>query len=82
MKPQEGRGQTATQVKVLSPVIFNVKEADSVHILEGSKSRFQYGKKLFSLSGSKSAVWSQLRIYRNLGDPVTFWIKSENLQTI
>ena len=28
--------QTATKVNVLSPVIFNVKEADSFHLLEGS----------------------------------------------
>ena len=36
MKPAEGMHQTATQVKVLSPVIFNVREADSFHLLEGS----------------------------------------------
>jgi hypothetical protein len=36
MKPPEGKYQTATQVKVLSPEIFNVGEADSVHLLEGS----------------------------------------------
>jgi hypothetical protein len=40
MKPLEGRCQTATQVKGLSPVNFNVKEADSVHLLEGSKKSF------------------------------------------
>ena len=36
MKLQNGRYQTATQVKVLSPVITNVKEADSLHLLEGN----------------------------------------------
>jgi hypothetical protein len=34
MEPPEGMYQTATQVKVLSPVIFNVKEVDSFHLLE------------------------------------------------
>ena len=36
MKPGVGRYQAATQVKVLSPVISNVEEVDSVHELEGS----------------------------------------------
>ena len=36
MKPGIGRYQTATQVKVLSPVITNIKEVDSVHLLEDS----------------------------------------------
>jgi hypothetical protein len=40
MKPFEGRYQTATQVKGLSPVNFDSKEADSLHILEGGKKGF------------------------------------------
>lgn len=40
MKPLEGKYQTATQVKGLSPVILDVKEADRFHILEGSKKSF------------------------------------------
>jgi hypothetical protein len=40
VKLQGRRSQTATQVKVLSPEIFNIKEADSVHVLEGGKSGF------------------------------------------
>ncbi len=36
MKPSDGRYQTATQVKVFSPVIINVREVDSVHLLEDS----------------------------------------------
>lgn len=36
MKPGVGRHQAATKVNVLSPVIFNVKEADSFHVLEGN----------------------------------------------
>ena len=36
MKPGLGRYQAATKVKVLSPEILIVEEADSVHELEGS----------------------------------------------
>lgn len=36
MKPPEGMYQTATKVKVLSPEIINIEEADSLHLLEGS----------------------------------------------
>ena len=38
MEPPEGMYQTATKVKVLSPEITNIGEADSVHKLEGSMS--------------------------------------------
>ena len=36
MKPTDGRYQTATQVKVISPEIINVGKVDSVHELEDS----------------------------------------------
>lgn len=36
MKPPVGMYQTATQVKVLSSEIYDVEEADSFHLLEGS----------------------------------------------
>jgi len=36
MKPPYGMFQTATQVKVLSSEIYNIEEADSFHLLEGS----------------------------------------------
>lgn len=36
MKPPEGMYQTATKVKVLSPEIHGIEEADSFHMLEGS----------------------------------------------
>ena len=39
MKPPAGMCQTATKVKVLSSEIFNIEEADSFHLLEGSISR-------------------------------------------
>ena len=35
MKPPEGKCQTATKVKVLSPEKTNIEEADSFHKLEG-----------------------------------------------
>ena len=44
MKPQERRFQTATQVKVLSPVNSLIREADSVHLLEGNKSEFEMAR--------------------------------------
>jgi len=40
MKPLAGRYQTATEVKGLSHEIINVKEVDSVHLLEDSKNDF------------------------------------------
>jgi len=46
MKPHDGRYQTATQVKGLSFGIFNVREADSFHMLEGNNSRFVKAKNL------------------------------------
>ena len=36
MKPPAGMCQTATQVKLLSSEIYDVEEADSFHLLEGS----------------------------------------------
>jgi len=36
VKPTGRRYQTATKVKVLSPVISNIKEVDSFHLLEDS----------------------------------------------
>jgi hypothetical protein len=39
MKPPVGMCQTATKVKVLSSEIFNIEEADSFHLLEGSINR-------------------------------------------
>jgi len=38
MKPPAGMFQTATKVKVLSPEIIDVEEADSFHALEGCMS--------------------------------------------
>jgi len=51
VKLQGRRSQTATQVKVLSPEIFHIKEADGVHILEGSKSGFDKARTHFLFRG-------------------------------
>jgi len=40
MKPQDRIHQTATQVKVLSPVMVHVIEADCFHMQEGNKMQF------------------------------------------
>ena len=48
MKPQDRRFWTATQVKVLSPDIINIKEADGFHMPEGSKSRFDMREHVLS----------------------------------
>ena len=39
------------QVKVLSPEIFNVKEADSLHLLEGNKNGFVMARTYFLFRG-------------------------------
>ena len=44
VKPVGGKYQTATQVKGLSPVIFNVGEVDSFHLLEDSMIRFNMAR--------------------------------------
>lgn len=51
MKPLEGRCQTATQVKGLSPVKYDVMEADSVHLLEGSRNCFDMVRSSFLYRG-------------------------------
>ena len=56
MKPEEGRHQTATQVKVLSPEILQVIEADLVHIKGKLYCASRYGEAGIVLSGSKAAV--------------------------
>ena len=51
MKPLEGSSQTATQVKVLSPVIFNVIEADGLRTSEGNKRGFTMVRAFFLFRG-------------------------------
>ena len=77
MKPQYRNYQTATQVKVLSPVIFHVIEAECFHILEGYKMNFvlvkntslyrglspQYGSERNSQKLGRSKKFSRRRIF-------------------
>ena len=79
MKPQYRNYQTATQVKVLSPVILHVIEAESVHKLEGNKMNFimvknsslyrglspQYGSERNSQKLGRSKQFSHERIFTN-----------------
>ena len=46
MKPQDRKRQTATQVKVLSPVIILIIEADGFHFPEGNKMDFEMVRNL------------------------------------
>ena len=54
MKLIEGTTQAVTQVKVLSPVIFNVVEADALHVSGKQQEQSRKGEGLFSLPGSES----------------------------
>ena len=81
VKLQGRRSQTATQVKVLSPEIFHIKEADGVHILEGSKSGFDKARTHFLFRGlspryevseETKGTWEILLSSRN-GKLQTIW---------
>lgn len=65
MKPPEGMYQTATKVKVLSPEIYDIEEADSFHLLEGSMS--------YTAMARSSSLFRGLRpwygIERKLSEP-------------
>ena len=79
MKPQERIHQTATQVKVLSPEISHVIEADGFHFPEGNKVDFvlvrnlslyrglspQYGVEGKSQKLGRSKQFSRERIFAN-----------------
>jgi len=79
MKPQARKHQTATQVKVLSPEIINVIEADGFHLSEGNKIDFamvrnlslyrglspQYGVEWKSQELGRSKQFSRKRIFTN-----------------
>lgn len=69
MKLLDGRYQTATQVKVLSPVILHTKEADSVHILEGRKSDFDKARR-HSLFRGLSPRYDIEKKLQELGRPI------------
>ena len=54
MKLIERTIQAVTQVKVLSPVMFNIIEADILHNDGKQQGYSRYGEWIFSLSGSKT----------------------------
>jgi hypothetical protein len=59
VKPEEGRDQAKTQVKVLSPEIAIIMEAEAVRIEEGGMGRADKGEALLTPSGSKAMAGSQ-----------------------
>lgn len=79
MKPQARKHQTATQVKVLSPEITLIIEADDFHLSEGNKVDFemvrnlslyrglspQYGVEWKSQKLGRSKQFSRERIFAN-----------------
>jgi hypothetical protein len=71
MKPLDGKYQTATQVKGLSPEIINIKEADSVHVLEGGKKDFAMVRSHSLFRGLRP--WYVIEwILQELGRPILF----------
>jgi hypothetical protein len=80
MKPQERKFQTATQVKGLSPEIFRVDEADSVHLLEGNRMRNDKASEASLVRGLRPRYGIESRLYE-LGSPARFpckWISADN----
>jgi len=72
VKPVEGMHQTATQVKVLSPVIINVKEVDSFHMLEDNtihNDRVRYGLLFRGLRPRYDTVRIQQELGRTMPIP-------------
>ena len=59
VKPEEGRDQAITQVKVLSTEITNVTEADAVHFEEGSMGKTAKGEVVSTPSVSKAMAGYQ-----------------------
>lgn len=59
MMPEERRGQAAMQMKGLSPEIYNVMEADTVHYEGRQNGVVRKGKSDTAPSGSKTAAWNQ-----------------------
>jgi len=75
MKPTLGRYQTATQVKVFSPVITNIKEADSVHLLEGSIICFDNARNRLLFRGLSPQYDIEWKLQKP-GRALTFFVKN------
>lgn len=74
MKLQDRNYQTATQVKVLSPAIFNVIEAESFHLFEGNKMNFDMVKNSYLYRGLSPQYGSE-RSSQKLGRSKQFSCK-------
>lgn len=74
MKPARGSYQPATQVKVLSPEINDVRKADSFHMLEGGTLYFVKVRDTL-LSRGLSPWDDNERIKQELGRSILFPIK-------
>jgi hypothetical protein len=73
VKPGVGKYQAATRVKVLSPVITNVEEADSFHVLEGRIiciAKARDGLLLRGLSPWHDTAWKHQELGRTMSFPV------------
>lgn len=59
MKPERGRNQAATQVKVLSAENITIPGADTFHIRGRQKFSDRQGENGKSLAASETAAWDQ-----------------------
>lgn len=71
----EGRYQTATRVKVLSPVIYNIKEVDSFHMLEDSTICIDKAKDRLLFRGLSPWYDIEWKL-QELGRALTFFVKN------
>jgi hypothetical protein len=71
MKPLKGSSQTATQVKVSSPVIVIVIEADGFRALEGNKRGFTMVRAFFLYRGQSPRYGYEWKV-RELGRSTQF----------
>ena len=62
MKPPEGMYQTATKVKVLSPEIHGIEEADYFSYAGRQYGLRRNGEEQFTLPGSEAVVWYRKEI--------------------
>ena len=79
MKPEGGRNQAATQVKVLSAENVTIPEADTVHIRGRQKFSDRKGESGKSLAASETAAWGQednLGTWETRGVSLKFGLRS------
>ena len=76
MKPTDGRYQTATQVKVFSLEIINVREVDSVHLLEDSMIHFDKARDVLLSRGLRPWYGIERKL-QELGRACLFLVVSQ-----